>query len=322
MARKPTRREQLFNEAIKRERDASRKVRRVEHNSGAKLGNSEFDPRIKDPNVLRGMNGRELRSHINNLNKFIDRKNQFVSGFGGAPIPRQQWETYQRLESSFNEKVAQRENAIRDIKLPGSDTTIGQRLGMLADRSFGTGDSFRQFQQVHRNPTFLKDAASLDKLIKQLKDKNTGKYLKEGLTPRLNSLFALLENSGNEDFVSRVKKLSPEQQNLLIDYSNFSEIARDRFSSGDDTSVTREDQAYYERTGHSRELDIRDQLEAVIEWAGQVAPRRAKEFTDTNAQPIPTQFSARNTRAGAIRIYNDTNAKPFPRQRGKKPNSD
>lgn len=305
MPRKPTRREQLFNEAVKRERAASRKINRIRNANGAKVGGTEFDPRANDLNLLRTMNGRELRSHIIRLNKFINRGTQFVAGVGGSPISRDRWQVYAGLQESFNAKARAHEEPLSGIQLPGQSGTIGSRNELMQpDNPRLANSTFRTFQPVHRQPFMVTDAKSLEKLIGSMRDKNSRKYFAEAISRKLNSAKALLRGSQLEEFIPELENMSVEQLDLLLNYSTFGDIAADRFASGTDEEITRDehDRDYELRNGvDSRAADNRDDMERVIQWAKDKVGGPS-EYTDTTAQPIATQFDPSNTNAGPITL--------------------
>jgi hypothetical protein len=336
MARNP-RREANLKRIAKKQRAAGQKVSKNER-QGVPVKSSGFDPRRPMAEV-RAMSGRELRSYERHLDAFVSRRTQFTAlNFGGSAVPRSHWRTYQRLEARNNRIAQAREAAIANIKLPGQDMTIGQRLGIGPNRENipQANASYRVFQQIQRDPRFITGPKKLDRLIDQMKEKIRPGYLDKAIKPKLNSLNAVLKGSDNADFIERVAALNAEQQNLLIDYSTFISIAEDRFSSGTAQSEeqARMDRDYEMRHGISREQDIHDQLERVLQWVvnevypasrnepvpyvertpagstpvqrGRGAPGRAgREFTDTNAGPIETQGGVERTPAGPIPIQTD-----------------
>lgn len=336
MARNP-RREANLERIAKKQRAAGQKVSKNER-QGVPVRASGFDPRRPMAEV-RAMSGRELRAYERRLDTFTSRRTQFTGlNFGGAAVPRSTWNTYRRLEARYNAITAAREAPILGIRLPGSDggrqdMTIGQRLGIGPNRENipQANASYRVFQQIQRDPRFITGPKKLDRLIEQMKEKIRPGYLDTAIKPKLNSLYAILQGSDNADFISRVAGLNAEQQNLLIDYSTFVTIAEDRFYP-DSAEQQQMDADFFARTGMSRSQDIHDQLERVLQWVinevypasrGEAVPyverstagavpvqrgrggRAGREFTDTNAGPIPTQGSVERSPAGPIPIQQD-----------------
>ena len=93
----------------------NRKIKRLE-SRGVKIDGSEFDPR-KD---MSKMNSRQLAAYSQQLERFTDRKNQFVGTRKGAPVPVSEWRAYKRAETSYNKATQRAYDKIKDTQLPNS----------------------------------------------------------------------------------------------------------------------------------------------------------------------------------------------------------
>lgn len=287
-----SKRAQYLAEAKRRERAAGQKVSRIRGQGVSQA--YEVDPRAHGE--VNNMSTQQLKSHINKLNRFIDRGNQYVAGAGGTPISRSAFNAYKAEETAFNAKGTALEKEIGGLKLPGQDGTVNQLLSQRWQARTTGGDN-RIFAQVNRQPFNFGSPEDVVAMTQAMKKKNQPNYLQQALKPRLNSLYALLRNSGNEDFISKVNDMSDEQLNVLLDYSTFTSIAQERFSSGDTSVVDKEDAAYYARTGVQREDDIRDELQTVFDWALNVASANTQGTIQSGPNRAARRAVAKNSRS-------------------------
>lgn len=325
MARRNPRREAIIDRVAHAQRAAGKKVSRNE-SQGRLVKESGYDPR-RPMSEVRAMSTPELRKYGRSLEAFVSRKTQFTALFGGKVVPRARADAYRALEQRQNEIASQHEAAILNLKLPGQDMTIGQRLGILPQggKSIPQANvNFRIFQHIDRPFAFFDSAEGLERETAKMKERIRPGYLGKTVNKRLNSIYALLTGSDNAEFIEKVKGLTLAQKHALLDYSTFGKIAEDRFYP-DSADQQAQDLDYELRNGVSRADDIKDQLQQVLDWVvNDVAPaikgERGNEYReqtpaqlirtrrvpgaepDTNAGPIPTQGRVERTPAGPIPV--------------------
>jgi hypothetical protein len=123
VARRNAKRESALNEVLRKQRNADKKVSRLERQKGIRIRNTDENPHMS-PAELRGMTTNELRAHERRLDRFTDRSNQYLPGANNTPLRRSEWEKYKALEQKNNTRARSIEQALGDVKLPGSDTTV------------------------------------------------------------------------------------------------------------------------------------------------------------------------------------------------------
>lgn len=303
MVRRNTARENALREAKVRERAAGKKISRNEAR-GINLGSetqrdgavkrSQYDPRVGAKN-LESMTTRELRAHTRALNTFTSRATQFIAGFAGTPLPRELWNQYKQLEARNNANAARMMERIGNRTLPGQDQTIA---GQLQTRQMTNqmGSQTRILQAINRDSIFIRGVDALNKLISSMNKKVQGDYVDRAVGSRMNSGRAILKYSGNEDLIDAINSLTTEQQQLLLDHSEFFNIALEEFNSPDKSEVSQiVDAAYEEHEGVAKNIHVREALMEQLDWVREISP---DEFGSDSSRTVATgvKKSRRNRR--------------------------
>lgn len=270
---------------LRKQRNADKKVWRVEH-EGIRIRNTDENPHAK-PADIRAMSPRELRAHEKRLDQFRSRKNQYVRGQDGQPIRRSTWEHYQALESANNAIAIAIESAIGSMTLPGSDTTVETLLALRERLPQSTNKQERIYQKINRGASSIEGQKAAEELVAQMKRKQSTEYVQDVVERRLNSIRAALTYSGNIDMVDRINKLSLPQQQALVEYSNFGEIAALNINSpkySSDGNIRDDwEEEDVDGTDTQDPDEIHNNLARILKWvkdvnavAGAAAPGRVK----------------------------------------------
>lgn len=211
----------LRAQVLKRQRDVGRKVSRLGR-QGVDVGGTNFDPRRAPENVNR-YSERQLRAQLGRLDRFMDRKTQFVGDAKRRPIPRAEWEPFARVQNQYRKFVAARDAGIKDARLPWGET-VADRQETLTDRSRrrntrkNNPSARRTHDFIERKPEHIADRNALKTLTRDLKKRMTPKWDREQREKNRDELRQIFEGfNGSKDFdLERdIAALSNRQFDLL-----------------------------------------------------------------------------------------------------------
>lgn len=211
----------LRAEARARHKAATRKASRLRA-QGIEVTGSAIDPR-RSPKSIGRYNAAQLQVYIKSLNQFVSRSNQYVPAEGKVPMARTQWQEYKRLEALMQAKARVKMGELGKHKLPGSMTTVDERINAMSPNF----PSYTDFSGTtpQRVPNLSSKAVhspqALDKLIRSMRKK-----LKPGYYPSLvkrgrTSARKMLIDIGEIELVGALEKLSDKQFEILWTYSPF-----------------------------------------------------------------------------------------------------
>jgi hypothetical protein len=197
---------------LKKKRQAvSNKINRIQKTTGAKVSGSEFDPRRKS-GVENTYNVRQLRTHIAQLNEFMQRGNQFVAGSRGAPIPRTLFATYKRLEGYYEQARVQHDKSVSDVVTP-SGLTVAQNKAMVPQSS---GSSvYGPYREFDREPSDIKNAGALKTLIADMRKRSKANYLDRKISEGRENIEKVLTILGDQENLERIDKMSDYQFDIF-----------------------------------------------------------------------------------------------------------
>lgn len=267
---------------LRKHRNAIKKVSRLEH-KGIRIRNTDENPSVP-ANDIRSMNARQLRAHEKQLDAFTSRENQYVPGADNQAIRRKTLENYLKVQEQNNRLADQVENAVRDIKLPGSDMTVGTLLAVRGKLPQSMESQERFFEKINRGASNLNGEAAAQKAISELQRRMSNAVINQRLEKRLNSIRAALTYSGNADLVDVVNNLSMAEQIFMIDYSTFGKTAALYIDSAKYSSDGELSNAEYEeRNGVDDEgsADVHDNLKITLDWVRKNAAATARAARTT-----------------------------------------
>ena len=190
--------------------------------AGVELGGTRFDPR-RAPGAIKNYNERQLRSYISELESFNARSNQFVAGAEGAPIRRETWQAYQRMETAVNIKTERNLARIANLKPPHSGMTIGQREATLeADNVAAAGKANNKpLFKVNREHVNIAGEDAVKTLTKNLTKKLARNYIGRVINRDRERVDKIFEKMGMHDIREMLSDLSNDQFNVLWNHTQF-----------------------------------------------------------------------------------------------------
>lgn len=217
----------LRAEVARLRRATTRKVSRLKQRSGAQVSGTEFDPRRK-PHVEGRYTQRQLATYRDQLQGFLSRKNQFVGGASGVPIPRSEWDRYKTAEKAYNAKVNEHFQRVADIELPAPiPHTRGETLGSRMERMTPSHRHLRNevvnspYDPLERSPRSVVSRDKLAKLIESLEAKMAPDYDERQAEASRDQFRRMADEIGDAELKDRVDKLSDEQFDVLWNYTSF-----------------------------------------------------------------------------------------------------
>ena len=199
--------DRLRAELKKKRQAVTNKINRVQKNTGAKVGGSEFDPRRR-AGIEKNYNAKQLQSHLAELKDFMRRGNQFVALSGGAPATKGEWYVYKRREEA---QAAAREayQAVQaKIETPSGYTALQNKQNAVEGPNAIVQGPYRQ---VNRNPSDIASRSALGKLSDDLLKQIKPDYLTDRIGAGRENLYKALLIMGNDDEMARLTYLSDEQ---------------------------------------------------------------------------------------------------------------
>lgn len=309
MVRRNPKREARLAEVKHAHRLAGQKVSKLER-QGIRVRKEGLDPRVP-AHELSQMNSRQLAAYQKQLDAFRSRTNGYVAGKGGQPIQRSTWNAIKRAEAQYNTLAKQYEAEYGNINVPGTGMDVAGRLEMLRrlNKYSGKGQS-KTFEERNRTSQGLNGQEAAEEILKNLRNMTGPGYLNKRMRAQRANLETMLTTSGDQDALEKIRKLTNNQLNIAIDYSPLMSLVGGKYTF--QKSLNAVDQLRPEDEWmYSENRDNAERILSLVDWASTLPKnsgatrgntRSTKEYTDTNARLIPTQFDPRNTNAGPIPI--------------------
>jgi len=218
---------ELRNEVRRRQQAAQRKVARLRRN-GVDIAGTPFDVR-RDPTNISRYNSRQLQSYLGQLNEFTSRRNAFVGGVEGRPIPRQKWNAYKRVERAYQEAANAHYEQVKDTFIPTAGKTVqGFDETMRRKRERGKGGVPRPLERFAAlQPFEVMDEKKLERLQRGLESKLQQNYLPRELKRQRRQMVTAVSEFGDPELNQLAKSLTDEQLDTLW---NYTDAPRDLFA--------------------------------------------------------------------------------------------
>lgn len=250
---------------------ATRKVSRVKSTFGAEVSGTRYDPR-RDPSKIKSYTTPQLKAYMRDLGRFNSRQTQFVAGADNVPLKRQTWQSYVQAEQAFNQRLNQRLDRVKDIRTPDGGMTLGERNEMLPKHPVaGEGASGIARKEVHRGARQFPSEDKLVKMTRQIKEKSKRSQTQKELKAAQQSWIKISADLKNKSLSDAVKRLSPEQFDMLWNYTRFStnvslpyEIAKDMLSKKDKMSEAKQSELQ-----NQYDIQLREAHKAIM-WAEKI----------------------------------------------------
>lgn len=157
----------------------------------------------------------------------MDRKNAFVPGDSGVPLPAAKWREYKRLESQYN-RIGNREyQKVGETFLPQPGVKVKDRRKLLAQSALGEAAN-QPYMEINRNNRGIVSEEALAKLTDQMRKKTSREYLPGEIAKSREQFMDMLTEIGNANYIDAANKLSDDQFDTLWNYTSFAtEISSD-----------------------------------------------------------------------------------------------
>lgn len=277
-------RNEKINEALKKTRSAGSKISRIKRNTGAKISGSEFDPRVS-PSQIRSMNGRQLNSYINRVNKFNDRKTQFVGLGRGVPVPRNEWNTYKANEARERILGEQHKSTIGDLYVEDYGSTVQQLLDMRPQKTRVKVEKavYGPYSDIEREPTEIPSRSALNTFIANQEKKFKPGYFRSKIKEGRENLTKALIAMGNDVWLEQVNRLTEYQFDALW-FGNPAAIEAVFLSYGDmKDRAASEERSSKERWQDKVINDESAEFGRFLDWAENEVPRNRPSNGATNS---------------------------------------
>lgn len=200
---------------------ATRKVSRIKSATGAQVSGTEFDPRTSKSRIKK-YTRKQLASYMARLDRFNDRSNQFVSDASRNPIPRSEFREYKRREAQFNKVVSDNLDRYKDVYIPASGQTVGERIAMTTPtHRHMTDTGVNRPLPIDRKPEQIASRKALQKMVRDLKKKGTKTWVRREIKRGQDELTKMLDVVGSDPLMKAIGKLTPDQFNIVWNYTNF-----------------------------------------------------------------------------------------------------
>ena len=256
--------EELRRLALQRHKAATRKVSRLKAASGVEVSGSGYDPR-KEATFIRDASRKELNAYIKGLDKFTDRKTQFVPDAQLKPIPRPVWEKLKATETKKNDFVQKFYEPFKDIFIAPAGQTVDQRMAAITPlhAHMGQRTTDSPYKQADRSSTSLYGASGAKRLTDHLKNMASMKHEKQALKNHRDGVMKMLDTVGNEEMKTKIAQLSQKQWAVLWKYTPFASNIKVPYSHYKDSQAGNKSIANSESV--ATDLGIAGEY---VDWAG------------------------------------------------------
>ena len=215
--------------------------------AGPEIKGTEFDPRVERERINRYTKS-QLRSHIDRLNSFIDRRTQFVGADDQSPITMDRWGLYKALESQRNDIVRQMRGNRDALIIGNTNTTVAERRKAMQDAANlrQRNPAVNPEEILDRKPYSLANAKAVDRAIEAMRKKLDPDYDAQRMRDAMGQFVDMMDRVDNEELKNAVIDLSPEQFDVLWNDTAF---------------VTALGHIYEMMTMQAKEKPTRDELE-------------------------------------------------------------
>jgi hypothetical protein len=201
--------------AQQRETAVTRKIARIKKQTGAIVSGSEYDPRV-GRQALKDWSPQALRIHIYELNMFMSRNNQFVSGRNNIPLPRSEWNEFVSNQQAVKARAQKVENAMEELltfyPIPDSKgSTSLKEFQSWFHRKPLMNQSFTPYSVYNRKSTDFGSVKSLRDMILNLRQKNTDEYFWEATERAREQATKSFQTLGRKDMIEMIDDLSDYQ---------------------------------------------------------------------------------------------------------------
>ena len=208
---------------IQRQRDAGKKVSRINRQQKVDLGAHGLDPRVDRQRINR-YNESQLRNQLNKLDAFQSRGTQYVADAHRRPMNKSTWNEYKRAERAYNRVGQKQFDKFKDVQNPTTGMTVGERAAMVTPKHPTAGTQVGQ-TSMKRNmsPRGAASEKHLKKLTADLKRKTSPEYHAKRLRKWRTGANKMIGLLGRPDIKKAAKGLTAEQFAALWQFTDFAQ---------------------------------------------------------------------------------------------------
>lgn len=202
---------------MRKQRNAAKKVSRIRRSKGVDIKLTSHDPRVNAAKIAK-YTTKQLIAHAKRLDEFNSRRTGFVAGSEGQPLPKAKVERLLKLVEANNIKARQRVNSRKDVKLPGSKVTIGQRAATLdPDRLSAQGVPVNApYVDTKIDVANINGLAALDKMVSKFEKVLSKGHLPKQIKQARHNMRKMLIDIGAPDLVEKMSKLTDHQFDIYF----------------------------------------------------------------------------------------------------------
>ena len=263
---------ELRAEVLRRQQAAQRKVARLRR-KGVDVAGTKYDVRREPTNIGR-YNSRQLQNYLGQLNEFTSRRNAFVPGDEGKPIPASQWRAYKRTEKAYKALVEQHYDTVKDTFIPAAGRSVeGFDKKMRRKREPGKGGVPRPLEAISDLESFqVVDEKKLERLQKRLEGKLKAEYLPSQLKAQRKKMRIAVAEFGDSELSKMAKDLTDYQFDILW---NYTDAPRDLFAGYHFLQLLSTGKA--DEAQAAIHEDASEETRQWIEWAATLEPRQNRK---------------------------------------------
>lgn len=258
----------------KRIQAVNNKIKRIQNTTGAKVSGSEFDPRRKK-GIENKYNVKQMQSYLAELNDFMRRGNQFISGRRGAPLPRGEVSLMQQRQARAEQARKAHDAAIGNLMTP-----MGMPYREASEAVSVTAGSARYGPYIVYNfrPQDITNAESLRKLSNKILKQTLTSYLKENLESGRESAIKALMFMGERKMAEDIASLSDYQFDAFWNGTNSAELIFFKYAEEKISDEASSKERWQSRVANEQFADV----VGYIDWASSEVPREAPTQTKSN----------------------------------------
>jgi hypothetical protein len=259
--------DRLRAELKKKRQAVTNKINRVKKSTGAVVAGTELDPRRK-VGAEKSYNKRQLETHIEQLNDFMRRGNQFVALKGGAPATKGEAYVYERRKAAQQEAKASYEAVMSKIDTPSGFTALQNVQNTVQ----GPNQTVRgPYSMKVSELSEITSRTALQKLSESLVSQIKPNYLNKAIGSGRDNLNTALKLMGMEEEVTRLDALTDHQFDAFWFGTNIAESVFMKYHTEQDRVANPTKKETWQ------EVEARENVEELgnyISWAGTVSPER------------------------------------------------
>lgn len=258
---------ELRAEVARRQQAAQRKVARLRR-AGVNIAGTEYDVR-RDRGRVSRYNTKQLSSYLSQLNTFVDRRNAFVGGVEGAPLPRADWRAYQKAEKAYKNAVDRHYENVKNVFIEQSGVTVGEfDKRMRRERGRGTGGVPRPLEDLpSMEPFQITSAKRLRELTRRTSEKADGSFVPAQLKKQKFLLLQAVAAYGDQALSKQAKELTDYQLDVMW---NYTDAPRDLFGGYQYMTLLSNNKA--DETQASIYEDASFEARQWLNWASKLTP--------------------------------------------------